>query len=116
MRDATVPRRAGALHRIAAKRPRFGIVNLHVELRVVFNRLARFWIEPLRPVYVVEILRTLDESAVRAINGIVKPVTPEVTDDLAIDFVDHRVVQHVDTDLVVIPRVVRRVLEIPCEL
>src|SRR6185436_3180536 len=63
MRDATVPGRACALGRVAAERARFGIVELYVELGIVFNRLAGFGIEPLGPVQVVHILCALDEAS-----------------------------------------------------
>ncbi len=47
---------------------------------------------------------------------VVEAVAAEVPDDLAVHLVDHRVVQHVHADLVVVPRIVRRVLEVPREL
>ena len=116
MRDAAVPCRAGALGGIAAQRARRGIVELHVELRVVFERLARFRIDALGPVQIVHVLRRLDEPAVGAIERVEESVAREMADDLARLAVDGKVVEHVHADLVVVPRIVRRVLEIPGQL
>ena len=116
MRDAAVPGRAGPLHAVAAQRARLRDVVLHVELGIVFDRLAGLGIEPLGPVQIVHVLAALDEAAVGAIERVEEAVAPEMADDLAGLAVDRGVVEHVDADLVVVPRVVRRVLEIPGEL
>ena len=71
---------------------------------------------PLGPVQIVDVLLGLDELAVGAIERVEEAVAPEVADDLALLAVDRRVVEHVDADLVEVPRVVRRVLEVPGEL
>ena len=56
VRDAAVPGRAGALLAVAAQRARLGIVDLHVELRIVVERLAGLRIEALGPVQIVDVL------------------------------------------------------------
>src|SRR5205814_4570968 len=66
-----------ALGGIAAQRARRGIVELHVELRVVFERLARFRIDALGPVQIVHVLRRLDEPAVGAIERVEESVARE---------------------------------------
>src|SRR5439155_14913366 len=95
---------------------RRGIVELHVELRIALARLAGLGIEPLGTIQVVDVLAAFEELAARAIDRIVDPVAREVADDFARASVDRRVVQHVDADFVEVPRIVRRVLEIPGEL
>src|SRR6516225_2091357 len=116
MRDAAVPGRTGSLRPVAAQRPGFGIVDLHVELRIVFERHAGFCIETLRPVQIVDVLHASDEFAARAIERVIETIAGEMPDDLAAAAADRRVVQHVDADLVVVPRVIRRVLEVPRQL
>ena len=116
MRDAAVPGRAGSLQAVAAQRPRRGIVDLHVELRIVVERLAGPRIETLGPVQIVDVLAALEELAVGAIERVVEAVAREVADDLPAAAVDRRVVQHVDADFVEVPRIVRRVLEVPGQL
>ena len=54
--DAAVPGRAGPLLRVAAQRPRSGIVDLHIQLRIVFERHAGLGIEALGPVQIVDVL------------------------------------------------------------
>mgnify|MGYP003694452209 CR=1 FL=1 len=83
VRDAAVPGRAGALHAVAAQRARFGDVLLHVELRIVFERLAGLGIDALGPVQIVDVLSALDEAAVGAIERVEEPVASEMADDLA---------------------------------
>ena len=116
MRDAAVPGRAGALHAVAAQRARLRHVGLHVELGIVFDRLAGLGIEALGPVEVVDVLAALDEAAVVAIERVEEAVAAEMADHLARLAVDGGVVQHVDAVLVVVPRVVRQVLVVPDEL
>ena len=111
--DAAVPGRAGPLLRVATQRPRHRIVHLHIQLRIVFDRLAGLRIEALGPVQVVDVLRALDELSVRAVQRVEEAVAAEMADDLAGLAVDDRVVEHVDADLVVVPRIVGRVLEMP---
>src|SRR5215510_10623767 len=86
--DAAVPGRAGALHAVAAQRTRLGDVLLNVELGIVFDRLAGFRIDALRPVQVVHVLAALDEAAVAAVERVEEAVAAEMGDDLAILAVD----------------------------
>ena len=116
VRNAAVPRRAGALLAVAAQRARFRVVDLHVDLRVVLERLAGLLVNPLRPVQVVHILLGPDELSVGAVDRVVEAVARIVADHLPQHAIDLDVVQHVDADLVEVPRVVRRVLEVPREL
>ena len=113
VRDAAVPGRTRALAAVAAQRPRLGVVDLHVELRIVVERLSGLRIESFRPVQVVDVLPASEELAVGAIDRVVEPVAREVADDLPASAVDRRVVQHVDADFVEVPRIVRGVLEVP---
>ena len=83
VRDAAVPGRAGALHAVAAQRARLRHVVLHVELGIVFDRLAGLGIEALGPVQVVHVLAALDEAAVGAVERVEEAVAPEMADDLA---------------------------------
>ena len=83
VRDAAVPGRAGPLLRIATQRPRHRIVDLHVQLRIVFDRLAGLRIDALGPVQIVDVLRALDELSVGAIERIEEAVAAEMADDLA---------------------------------
>ena len=64
----------------------------------------------------VDVLPALDEAAVGAIECVEESVASEVGDSLAVLTIDGGVVQQVDAVLVVVPRIVRRVLEIPGEL
>ena len=48
-------------------------------------------------------MAALDETAVVAIERIVKAVAPKVADHLAVLAVDVDVKQHVDADLVIVP-------------
>ena len=116
MSDATVPRRTCSLRAVPAQRPGFGIVDLHVKLRVVLERHAGLGIEPLGPVQIVDVLAALDEFASGPIQRIEKPVASEMADDLSALAINRGVVQHVDAHFVVVPRVVRRVLEVPSQL
>src|SRR5206468_1065046 len=111
--DAAVPGRASPLFGIAAQRPRYWIVDLHVQLRIVFDRFAALRIETLGPVQIVDVLSALDELSVRSIQGIEEPVAAEVSNDLAELAPDHRVIEHMHSNLVVVPRIVRSVLKMP---
>src|SRR5262249_49489602 len=113
MGDATVPGRTRPLLRVATQRTRYRIVDLHVQLRIVLGRFAGFRIESFGPIQIVAVLSTPDELSVRAIQGIEEAVAAEMADDLAHLTADDRVVEHVDTDLVVVPGIVRSVLEMP---
>src|SRR5439155_10092108 len=101
------------LRAVATQRARYRIVDLHVELRIVFERLAGLRIDALGPVQIIDVLSSLDELSVRAIQRIEEPVAAEMADDLASLATDGRVVEHVDADLVIVPRIVRCVLEMP---
>ena len=116
MRDAAVPGRTGPLGRVAAQRPRGRIVDLHVEPRIVVERFARLRIEPLGPVQIVDVLAADEEFTAGAIQRVEEPVAREMADDLAAPAVERRVVQHVHADFVVVPGIVRRVLEVPRQL
>ena len=103
-------------HAVAAQRASSRHVLLDVELGIVFDRLAGLGIEALGPVQIVDVLAALDEAAIAAIERVEKSIAAEVRDDLARFTVDRHVVEHVNADLVIVPRVVRQVLEIPGEL
>src|SRR5262245_4116771 len=113
MGNAAVPGGTCPLRRIATQCPRYRIVDLHVQLGVVFNRLATLLIDAFGPVQIVDVLSRLDELSVRAIERIKEAVTAEMADDLAILAADGRIVEHVDANLVIVPGIVRRVLEMP---
>src|SRR5205823_209481 len=81
---AAVPSRTGALHAIAAQRPRRRNVLLDIECWIVLHRLAGLRIEPLGPVQLVHILAALDEAAIVAIERVEEAVTREMGDDFAI--------------------------------
>ena len=87
--------------------PRYRIVDLHIQLRIVFDGLSGLRIEALGPVQVIDVLRAFDELSVRAIQRVEEAVAAEMADHLAGLAVDDRVVEHVDADLVVVPRIVR---------
>ena len=114
--DAAVPGRAGPLHAVATQRAGFGDVLLNVELRIVVERLAGLGIDALGPVQIVDVLAALDEAAVGAIERVEEPVASEMGDRLAVLTVDRGVVQQVDAVLVVIPGIVRGVLEYQASL
>ncbi len=57
-----------------------------------------------------------EEFAAGPIQRVVEPVARVMADDLAAAAVERRVVQHVHADFVVVPGIVRRVLEIPGQL
>ena len=117
VRDAAVPGRAGALHAVAAQRARFGIVDAARRASGSYSSgLPVFGSIPLVQFRSLTYLLALDELAVGAIERVEEAVAPEVADDLAVLAVDRGVVQHVDADLVEVPRIVRRVLEVPGEL
>ena len=116
VRHAAMPRRARALLAVAAQRPRLGVVDLHVELRVVLVGFPGLRVDALGPVQIVDVLFGLDEAAVGAVDRIEEAVAPEVAHHLALLPVDRRVVEQKGAGLVVIPRVVRRVLEVPRQL
>src|SRR5580704_19489771 len=106
MRDAAVPGRAGSLLRIATQRTSCRIINLHIQLGIVVGWLAGLRIDALGPVQIVDVLSALEEPSVRAIQRVEEAVAAEVADYLAGLAVDNRVVEHVDTDLVVVPGIV----------
>src|SRR5262249_48321182 len=115
---AAMPGRAGPLHHIGigTQLARRRQILLHIELRIVLERHAGLGIETLGPVQLVGVLSTLDEAAIAAIDRIEEAVAGEMADDLALLAIDYLIIEHVDADLVVIPRVVRRVLEVPDQL
>ena len=59
--DTAVPCRACPLLGIAAQSACGRIVDLHIEFRIVFDRLAGFRIEAFRPVEVIDVLGAFDE-------------------------------------------------------
>src|SRR5271166_5970447 len=99
MRHAPVPGRASSLHAVAAQCARLGHVALHIDLRIVFERLAGLRIETLGPVEIIHVLPTLDEAAVGAIERVEEAVAPEVSDDLAALAVDRGVVEQMNAVL-----------------
>src|SRR5262249_5603186 len=103
MRDAAMPGRAGALHAVAAQRPRLGDALLPVELGVVFERFAGLGIETFGPVQIVHVLAALDEAAVGAVERIEETVAPEMRHRLATLPIDGGVVEKMDAVLVVVP-------------
>src|SRR5262249_52632407 len=100
---AAMPCRTRAFLGIAGKSERRGVVDLDIELRIVFDWLAGLRIEALRPVQVVDVLGALDEFSCRTIERIEEAVASKMTDDFPCLSTDDRVIQHVDTDLIVIP-------------
>src|SRR5207245_7913044 len=87
----------------------------HVQLRIEFVRIAPRGIETLDLVQIIDVLTTFYELSVRTIQRIEEPVAAEMSDDLAVLTADDCVIEHVNADLVVIPRIIRRVLKMPCE-
>src|SRR6516225_6607596 len=116
MGDAAVPGRAGALHGIAPQGARLRHIGLHVEARIVFDGLAGLGIKPLGPVEVVGVLAAFDEAAIGPVERIEKAVAGEMAYHLAPLAVDGLIIEEMDADLVVIPRVVRQILVVPNEL
>src|SRR5262249_5223174 len=116
MRDAAVPGRAGAPHRITAQRPRRRDVSLDRKGRVVFKRLAGLGIEALGPVQLIGVLAALDEAAVETVERVEETVAREMAARLAGLAVDCRVIEHMHADFVPVPGVVRQILEIPDKL
>src|SRR5207244_10988614 len=94
--ESAVPGRAGPLLGIATQSPRCRIVDVHIQLGIVFDRLAALGIESLRPVQVIDVLSTLDELSGYAIQRIEKPVTAEMADDFAGLAANGEVVEHVE--------------------
>ena len=116
MRDAAVPGRTCPLVRIATQGARLGDIFLHFKARVVFHGLAGLGVQALRPVQVVDVFGPLDEAAVEPVQRIKETVAAKVADHLAVLALDHGVVDHMDPDLVIIPGIVRRILEVPFQL
>src|SRR5580704_10599095 len=116
MRHTAMPGRASSLHAVAAQCSRFRYVALHIELRIVFDRLAGLGIETPGPVEIIHVLPALDEAAIGAIERVEEAIAPEMSYDLAALAVDRGVVEQMNAVLVGVPRVVRRVLVMPDEL
>src|SRR5262249_41870168 len=116
IRNAAMPGRARAFHRIAAQRARVRYIALHVERRVIFERLSGLGVETLSPVQVVDVLAAAHEAAVVAIERIVEAVAGEMAEHLAHLAVDIDVVEQMDADLVIVPGIVGQILVIPDEL
>src|SRR6267378_595890 len=116
IRNAAVPRGACAFHRIAAQRARLWHVALHIERGVIFERLAGLGVEALGPVQVVDVLAAAHEAAVVAVERIVEAVATEMAEHLAHLAVDVGVIQQVDADLVIVPRIVGQILVVPDQL
>ena len=113
MRHTAVPGGARTLHAVTALGARLRVVHLHVEIGVVIQRAAGVGVQPFGPVQIIHILCAFDKFAGGAIERIVKPIAPEVTDNAAALTVDGGVVEHMDAVFVVIPRIIRRVLKVP---
>ena len=113
--NAAVPCRAGSLHRVAAQRARFRVVDLHIEFGIVFKWHTRLLVKAFRPVQIVNVFPALDKFTGHAVERVVKAVASKMAHHFAFLAPDGGVVEHVDADFVVIPRIVRRVLEMPNE-
>ena len=115
--DAAVPSRAGALRAVAAQRARRRNVFLDVELRDRIRPACRSWDRaPWSSSARSRIGSPLMKLPLVRSSVVVEAVAAEMANDFAHHAVDRDVVEHVDAVLVVVPRLVRDVLEVPASL
>src|SRR5262249_44492416 len=91
-------------------------IDLDILARVVIDRLASLRIDALGPVDVLEVGLDHEGLPVAALHGVEEAVARRVRDQLAVLAGDLAVDQNVRARLVIVPRVVRRVLEEPVHL
>src|SRR5262249_29535672 len=91
-------------------------IGLHLFAWIVVDRLAGLLIDAFGPGDHLDVLGGFEELAVEAIEHVVEAIATGMRDDLAILAVDLGVDEDVSAGLVVVTIVVRRVLEMPCDL
>src|SRR5262249_6239501 len=103
MRDAAMPGWAGALHAVAAQRPRLGDVLLHVELGVVVDGFACLERQTSDLDQCYSYLDALETTAVGAFGYLEESVAQKLRGRFAPQSNDGGVVENLHDALVVVP-------------